>query len=130
MADVPFSEPDLKTLRLATPALDAERLERFMRFQRAFLQEAERPGPDRLSGAHSAAVLASGLDAGELARIAPIVADFAGRRWAMRRLARRRDELARKLAVSATLSGREQAKLQRLQAELASGSDLALLERR
>lgn len=77
---------DLKTLRLASLQLSAERLEAFVTYQRTLLQELGRaPAPDwsgRYAFAHGKALAACQLDLVELGKLKALVADYCGKRSA------------------------------------------------
>lgn len=77
---------DLKTLRLASLQLSAERLEAFVVYQRTLLQELARaPATDwsgRYAFAHGKALAACQLDLVELGKLKALVADFCGKRSA------------------------------------------------
>lgn len=77
---------DLKTLRLASLQLSAERLEGFVTYQRTLLAElAHAPASDwsgRYAFAHGKALVACQLDLVELGKLKALVADFCGKRSA------------------------------------------------
>lgn len=77
---------DLKTLRLASLQLSAERLEGFIIYQRTLLAELARaPATDwsgRYAFAHGRALAACQLDLVELGKLKAMVGDFCGRRSA------------------------------------------------
>lgn len=118
---------DLKTLKLASFELTEDALERFLAFQRALLSWSpggQPGGPEferRLALADAEARQASGLDAALLSRIEALCADFCGRRWTARELARRRER---------AVSQNEPELAARLSRELARLEDLSLLEQR
>ena len=77
---------DLKTLRLASLQLTAERLDAFVLYQRTLLAELGRAPSTEWSGryafAHAHALAASKLDLVELGKLKSMVGDFCGRRSA------------------------------------------------
>ncbi len=81
------SVTDFKTLRLASLQLSADRLERFIVYQRTLLTElSQASSPDwngRYAFAHGRALLASALDVVDLGKLKAMVADFCGRRSAL-----------------------------------------------
>ncbi len=78
---------DLKTLRLASLQLSAERLDGFVTYQRTLLDElGKASAPDwsgRYAFAHAHALAASKLDLVELGKLKSLVGDFCGRRSAL-----------------------------------------------
>ncbi len=125
--DPTFLEPDLKTLRLATPELTPDLLAGYLAYQRSLVAELKRQiGPNGLARAHQAAQTACGLSAKELTRIGPVVADFAGKRWTAKQLAKKHDTLADR----GQLTPPEQETLAKLAKELVRLNDLTALEQR
>ncbi|MGQ0504706.1 MAG: hypothetical protein ACT4TC_05245 [Myxococcaceae bacterium] len=130
MSDSTFGEPDLRTLRLATPVLDSQRLEQFIRYQRCFLERVREPALNAVARAHQLALEDSALAPRELARITPVVAAFAGKRWTLARLSARRTELASHAERGDALKPRQQDALRRLPQELLKASELTALVQR
>src|SRR5687767_9092708 len=95
-------DADERTLALASPMLSTARLDALVTYQRVFLQEvaalSERhpTSADWTSGvssAHQAAQDACGMSAAELSRVSAAVQDFCGKRWAIRTLERRLQQI-------------------------------------
>ncbi len=122
-----FREPDLKTLRLATPELDERRLLAFIAYQRALLEEARRLG---FAASHERAQAASGLTGKEVSRIAPVVADFAGRRWTAAQLTQKLEATEARRRAGTLLNMKERELLEKLPKELARARDPAPLAQR
>ena len=98
-----MNDADVRTIKLAAPAVTDEALTRFLKYQRALLEHesahAGTPGWEgRMAFAHSAALRASGLEAGELGPLSAVCADFCAKRWAARELGARREEAERRIA--------------------------------
>lgn len=78
---------DLKTLRLASLLLSAERLEAFIVYQRTLLTELANSPPGEWSGryafAHGRALATSKLDLVEMGKLRSLVGDFCGKRSAI-----------------------------------------------
>ena len=95
---------DDKTLRLAAPLLTAERLEGFIRYQKAFLARItaaplkKEQVHDYLADAHTAALEESGLDLPTHAQVAAFVTDFCGKRTTVRALSVKLKERQKKVA--------------------------------
>jgi hypothetical protein len=101
---------DARTLRLAHPDVSPEKLEAFIRYQRAMLKALlETSGDDwagRFAFAHAHGLKDSGLDALDQRRIASAVESFCGRRWSARTVAERIAE-AKARVEEARAHGRE-----------------------
>lgn len=114
---------DLKTLRLASLQLSAERLEAFVVYQRTLLTELARSQPGEWSGryafAHGHALATSKLDLVEMGKLKSLVGDFCGRRSTVQQLKER-------LAAG----GADEAKLERARQELPRLEDLKSFEER
>jgi hypothetical protein len=94
---------DRRTLSLATPPLDAERLETLIRYQRTLIAQTPpthpslRKGPEwekALANAHAQAVAQTQIDVLELHRLEAMVADVCSKVRTARELRRKRDALA------------------------------------
>jgi len=94
---------DLRTLALATPPLDAAKLEQLVTFQRSMVEQLRQvPHPARqgsswehwLAKAHDQAVALSGLTHQELSRMSALCSDYCSKRRSELELQRRRDQLA------------------------------------
>lgn len=113
---------DLKTLRLASLQLSAERLEAFVVYQRTVLAELARSPQGEWSGryafAHGHALAASKLDLVELGKLKSLVGDFCGKRSTVQ-------QLKEKLTA-----GGDEAKLARARQELPRLEDLTPFEER
>lgn len=113
---------DLKTLRLASLQLSAERLEAFIVYQRTLLAELARSKQGEWSGryafAHGHALAASKLDLVELGKLKSLVGDFCGKRSTIQ-------QLKEKLSA-----GGDAAKLARARQELPRLEDLTQFEER
>jgi len=120
---------DMKTLRLATPIVTNERLDKLVAFQRAWLEAVKRHGKDGLAAAQQEALAGAGLPARELGELEAIVRDYCGKRWTMRVLEKRYRELDAK-QKQGTLTDVETEKLERLQDEMHKIDPLPGLERR
>jgi hypothetical protein len=135
---------DDRTLRMAAPELTAERLERFIIFERAWLEQAKRVSgalmdtpsvwEATLSAAHDEALKQSGLSAAEFSQLDALCRDFCGRRRISgeleRHLAETKDRLDRAKAQGSTPSQKDVETAQRLSEEIARRKDAAALERR
>jgi hypothetical protein len=113
---------DLKTLRLASLQLSAERLEAFVVYQRTLLAELARSSPGEWSGryafAHGHALTASKLDLVEMGKLKALVGDFCGKRSTVAQLKER------------IAAGGDEAKLARARQELPRLEDLSAFEER
>ena len=91
---------DDKTLRLATPEITPEKLDRLISFQKSFLAAARKVGDKSdaaLSAIHDEAVQKSGIPPREIAELEALVRAYAGRRWTLRALERRLAEAQKRL---------------------------------
>ena len=87
---------DSRTLRLASPGVDADRLRALLRYQEAFLAHAEGAAPvapATLAEAHAKGLEASGLGVKEVERGLALLRAFGGRRWTLQRVRARYAEL-------------------------------------
>src|SRR5919197_2811368 len=108
---------DDKTLRLSSVEISDADVEAFLQYQRALRDDLEfspvcRAGwVEHLAEAHRRALLDAGLDAARHSRLAPIAADFCGKRMTVRRLRRRlaelNDRIARHEAGGANVSAQD-----------------------
>jgi len=84
---------DLKTLRLASIALDPGLLDQFVTYQRTLLVELGRSTETEWSGryafAHSRALAASRMDLLAMGKVKAMVSEFCGRRSALRQVTER-----------------------------------------
>jgi len=112
-----FDAADLRSLRLAAPEVTAERLDRYLAFQRAMASVPLSAESGAVAAAHAEAVRASGLSAREVGALDAVVRDFCGRRAVVARL-RKRMETA------------DPATRDRLEQELAARDDDGAVERR
>ena len=115
---------DLRTLALARPELSQEALDGVVAYQRAVIDTAGSPWPSE-----ARAIEASGLERGRLEVLLAAVRDFCGRRWAVRKLAARRAELASH-RENGRLTPKDAEKLSRLEEEGTRVNDLSDLEAR
>lgn len=111
-------EADLKTLRLASPALSSAALEGYLRYQRSLLALR---GSLALEEAHRRSLQASGLDVLDLEALRAVCADFCGRRRTVKELRERR--------AKAQASGKS-VQVERIDEELPRLEDLSGLEKR
>ncbi len=113
---------DDKTLRLAAPLVNAERVDAYLRYQQALVTHLEQD-VTAMASAHTAALSESGLDAGTYAQVDVVARAYCGRRLTARRLREKLPALQQ-----GTLEQQERA--QKAQTELARIEDLEDLERR
>jgi hypothetical protein len=115
---------DLKTLRLATLQLSAERLDGFVTYQRTLLAELANSPPGEWSGryafAHGRALAASKLDLVELGKLKSLIGDFCGKRSAIAQIKER----------IATAGPGDEAKVERARRELPKLEDPSAFEER
>ncbi len=88
---------DDRTLRLAAPGVNAEKVEAFLAYQRAFVTRTELS----LADGHLAALQASGLDGNAQAQLNTVAQAFCGRRITSRRLRERLPSLEGEVADNA-----------------------------
>jgi hypothetical protein len=110
---------DDRTLRLAAPEVTPEKVEAFLRYQRAL---CARPDAE-LADAHAAALAKSGLDGNAHARLNSVAQAYCGRVQAARRLRSRIETLRQG-------SPNEQALARKAALEVARLEDLSDLARR
>lgn len=94
--DAATAEADLKTLKLSTPLVTAEGLDRYLQFQRAyveFLEANKDRQPASLAKAHAQAAEKSGAHIDEIGRLGALCTDFAGRRSVERTLQEKREKI-------------------------------------
>ncbi|MCP3061695.1 hypothetical protein LXT21_23190 [Myxococcus sp. K38C18041901] len=82
-----LSAADDRTLRMATPRVDAALLDALVRYQEAFLSHVGAdPGAEALATAHRLAQESSGLNPKTLEQGVSLLRAFGGRRWTARKL--------------------------------------------
>ena len=98
-ASAEISAADDRTLRMASPPLDAAQLAGLVRYQEAFLAEAEpalaagAPPAAVLPSAHEKGLAASGLSLKDVERGSALLRAFSGRRWTLQRILERYRQL-------------------------------------
>ena len=135
--DAAVSDADLKTLKLSTPLITREALDRYIQFQRAYVEHLERT-PDKqastLARAHEEAAAKSGAHIDEIGRVGAICTDYAGRRTVEQTLENKREKtqqsLDRARASGAPASERDLEVQQKIAEQFASGSAWDHLTRR
>jgi hypothetical protein len=134
-----MNDADLRTIKLAAPAVTDEALTRFLKYQRALLDQgvaqANATGWEgRMAFAHAAALRESGMGASELGPLSAVCADFCAKRWAARELAGRREEAERHVAQAkrkgVAVPEREFEVLEAIEKERPRLEDLRPLEQR
>lgn len=116
---------DERTLRLAAPEVTPEKLERFVRYRRRYLESLRAGDPGWVE--RVPAVQAEiGISTQEAGVLEALVRDFCGRRWADRLLSRRMAELQQLPAPSE----REKKKLENVTQELKQRDTVTTLSRR
>src|SRR4051794_22837467 len=76
-------DADFKTLKLAAPLVTKESLDRYLGFQRAYVEALEKLPSRRaedLADAHREAAAKSGASIEDISRVGALCSDFAGRR--------------------------------------------------
>jgi len=99
---------DLRTLRLSSPWLDAAALGRYLDYQRAYVELLEQAAvrtSELMAEAHARALAASGMSADEVARLAALCTDHAGRRSVEQVLRAKQVEVEARLAALRTGGG-------------------------
>ncbi|MBM4378796.1 MAG: hypothetical protein FJ086_05770 [Deltaproteobacteria bacterium] len=115
---------DWKTLRLSTPRLEAALLERYLAYQRAYVELLEQSvarTSELMAQAHTRALAASGLSAEEVGRVAALCTDYAGRRSVEQTLQAKQVGLAERLGSLRAGGGHPSAKELELEQRLADG---------
>jgi hypothetical protein len=118
---------DLKTLRMASIALNGALLDQFVVYQRTLLAELAQSPESEWSGryafAHGRALAASHIDLLEMGKVKVLVGEFCGRRSALK-------EITERLAKADRADPKAQALRDRAEKELPRLKDLAELEAR
>jgi hypothetical protein len=132
--DPAIVDADLRTLRLATPELNAARIEKFLAYQRRLAKVELTGSAHAFSHAHEHALEGTGLSAREVAALEAVVRDYCGRRWTALQLEQRLAN-AKRDVDAALQAGRQPDKrdlrvIDRVPQELPGVSDLSRLERR
>lgn len=94
--DAAVADADLKTLKLSTPLVDDSGLDRYLKFQRAyveFLEPTKDRRPETLAKAHAHAADKSGASITEIGRLGALCTDYAGRRLVERTLEKKREQV-------------------------------------
>lgn len=116
---------DERTLRLAAPEVTADKLDRFIRYRRRYVESLRAGDPgwaERVPGVQAEI----GLSARDAAALEALSRDFCGRRWADRQLSRRMAELQQLPAPTE----RDTQKLENVTKELRQRDTVASLARR
>lgn len=135
--DAAVSDADLRTLKLSTPLVTKDGLDRYLSFQRAYVEHLEKldaRGTTSLADAHAKAAKSSGAHIDEISRIGAICTDFAGRRSVELTIKARRDQVAAAIEAARAAGGKASEKdletQTRIAEQLASGPVLEQLKRR
>lgn len=131
------SEADLKTLKLSTPQVTAQGLDRYLSFQRAYVEYLEKTdgrGTETLAKAHEAAAQHSGAHIDEISRMGALCTDYAGRRLVELTILARREKVKASIEAARAAGGKASERdlevEQRIAEQLAAGAVLDQLERR
>lgn len=127
--DINMEAADDKTLRLASPEVNADLLDGLLAYQRMLLEEladATVPAAERLDRGRAKALAQSGIPAAKLHRLEAFVRDVAAKVLVRQRLEKRQAELSQSQAKNPL----EQKRRDELAKELRTRDPLPLLRRR